>query len=229
MSSKLFVTIVAMMMLGSLTLCGAPDCIISCTHEQIVAPLGTAGEIGVRIQQRDGDVQTSSMDCYEIVGAGVQILDQTGWEPIGEGAYEKWIVVSLSEVGEGALIFRNTLAQEGGGGEDIRILPIRVLTPVISGRWAHAMAGLYPLDWEPNEEIHSVLGIPAYEDGILRIGEVTCTWPLDPSRVAESETDTRLFYIEREGNAVPLLVAGDAFFYRCDQLMHDASQLEDPS
>ena len=224
MASRRFAVTSILLVLGSFALWATPECIVSCTYEQIVAPLGTAGEIGIRIQQRGTNVQSSSLAHYEIVGSGVQILDQTPWESIGVELYEKWVVVSLSEVGDGALFFRNGAVPENR--DEIRILPIRVLTPLPAGRWMHAMNGLYPLDWEPAEEIRSSLGVPTFDDGLLHIGGITCVWPLAPRLIAECGSEARLFYIERNGETLPLLVVGDAFFYRCDHLLGAPSPSE---
>ena len=215
MSSR-FCILLSILVLGSATLSAAPECIVSCTYEEIVAPLGTAGEIGIQIQQRDAQIQTSSMAQYVIVGIGVQILDETPWNAVGESLYEKRVVVSLSEVGEGALSFRNGEESEDS---EMQILPIRVLTPLVQGRWASAMAGLYPLEGEYAEDVLSVHGKSAYVHGILFVEDIACEWPLQPRRLAESEGEIRLFYIERDGMIVPLLAVGETFFYRCDHLL----------
>ncbi|GAH21919.1 unnamed protein product, partial [marine sediment metagenome] len=72
-------------------------------YERIEAPIGTVGEIGVRIEKTHQKCTMDDPLDYQFDWKGIQILGETDWEEIDPQLYEKWFQVSLSSIGEGFL------------------------------------------------------------------------------------------------------------------------------
>ena len=99
----------------------ASACTFYFNYESIAAPIGTVGEVGLRVQKTHAKCTLSSMDDYAIDGEGIQILGETAWEDLGGNLFEKWVQVSLSEEGEGFgdLARDNSICPTGPDGGDL--------------------------------------------------------------------------------------------------------------
>ena len=110
----------------------AAACQFSFNYSEITAPLGTVGEIGVRVQKDHNNCTLTSMDDYQFAWEDIQVLGQTAWAEIGPNLYEKWFQVSLSEVGDGYLMISKDCTKEG---YEEAVLPIAVLDPTADSLW----------------------------------------------------------------------------------------------
>jgi hypothetical protein len=208
---------VGWMFLGALGLLSltASACSFQFSYASIQAPIGTVGEVGIQVRKTHNNCVLHSMDEYTIEGTGIQILGETAWEDKGGGLYEKWIRVSLSELGDGSLKISKTCTKEG---YEEKVLPIVTVVSESSDEvWARAWNGTYPFD--EAGDIRSVLGSPVIENGVLVVGEIAV--PISSSfQFPEILPDTvRLFALYSEGEALPLLLVGEDVFFRFDHLL----------
>jgi len=61
----------------------ASACTFYFNYVSISAPIGTVGEVRIRVQKTHARCTMSSMDEYTIEGRGIQILGRTTWEDLG--------------------------------------------------------------------------------------------------------------------------------------------------
>ncbi|GAH73085.1 unnamed protein product, partial [marine sediment metagenome] len=88
-------------------------CEFTFNYDRIEAPIGTVGEIGVRVEKTHKRCPMDDPLGYRFDWEGIQILGETGWEKIGPELYEKWFQVSLSSIGEGFLRISKDCSKEG--------------------------------------------------------------------------------------------------------------------
>jgi hypothetical protein len=194
---------------------GASACTFYFSYESITAPVGTVGEIGIRVQKTHNNCTLSSMDDYLIDGKGVQILGETPWETVGSNLYEKWIQVSLAEVTDGFVRISKDCIKEG---YEEKILPI---TPLAADGedavWSLAWSGTYPFEEPTNLE--STLGEPNLDGTTLTVGSLTVQVPDVSVLPSELPASVRLF--ATQGNDAPMaaLLVGDGLFVRFDHLL----------
>ena len=182
-------------------------------YDSIAAPIGTVGEIGIRIQKTHNNCTLTSMDEYIIEGAGIQILGETPWEDVGRDLYEKWLQVSLSLTGEGFLKISKTCTKEG---YQEQVLPIAVRPSESEDSvWAKAWNGDYP--FETSWATHSIMGAPTLEENTLSISSVSVVIPSGTALPEELPETLRLFTTQRDGATIALLLVGDGLFLRFDQ------------
>jgi hypothetical protein len=98
-------------------------CEFSFNYDRIEAPIGTVGEIGVRVEKTHLRCTMDDSLDYQFDWEGIQILGETDWEEIGPQLYEKWFQVSLSSIGEGFLKISKDCSKEG---YEEAVLPITV-------------------------------------------------------------------------------------------------------
>jgi len=191
----------------------AGACTFTFSYESVFAPIGTVGEIGIRVQKTHARCTLSSMDEYLIDGVGIQILGETSWEDLGGNLYEKWVQISLAEEGDGALRISKTCTKEG---YQEKVLPITSLAPDEDAAWTMAWNGEYPFD-EPTDT-NSVLDSAIVNDGTMAVGGLTLALPDGaalPSRLPET---VRVFYSDVTGEPIALLLLGEGLFVRFDHL-----------
>lgn len=194
----------------------ASACTFQFNYAAIEAPIGTVGEVGVRVQKTHNNCTLSSMDDYRLEGSGIQILGATAWEDLGGGLYEKWLQISLSQVGEGSLKISKTCTKEG---YQEKILPVTTLTSEASDAvWSQAWNGIYPL--EATENVISDTGTPAVLEGTLTVGSLTVTLPQDVQLPDSLPLTVRLYAVDSRGDTAPLLLVGEDMFFRFDHLAH---------
>ena len=197
----------------------AAACQFSFNYSEITAPLGTVGEIGVRVQKDHNNCTLTSMDDYQFAWEDIQVLGQTAWAEIGPNLYEKWFQVSLSEVGDGYLMISKDCTKEG---YEEAVLPIAVLDPTADSLWQQATDGAYPLDELEEGTLENVVGDGIVSEEILTIGEFFIDLPSVPVRFDGEMGPVRVFFMTiSEGTRIPLLIVSDGFFLRFDDQVPD--------
>lgn len=200
---------------------GASACDFFFSYTEVTAPIGTYGEIGVRVQKTHNNCTLSSMDDYQFAWENVQILGSTEWEEVGPNLYERWFRVSLAEIGEGYLMVSKDCTKEG---YQEAVLPITVLGPDEGGIWERASGGTYPLGAPSDGTIGSVTGPATYAAGTLSIGDVTVELPNPTAELPGGLAEARMFFTTTDvGDVLPLLVVADGAFVRFDHLIGDPS------
>ncbi len=194
----------------------ASACTFQFNYAAIEAPIGTVGEVGIRVQKTHNNCTLSSMDEYLLEGSGIQILGATAWEDLGGGLYEKWLQISLSQVGEGSLKISKTCTKEG---YQEKILPVTTLTSDSSDAlWAQAWNGIYPL--EATNTVVSDTGTPTLHEGMLTVGNLSVMLPQDVQLPDSLPLTVRLYALGSTGDAAPLLLVGEDLFFRFDHLIN---------
>lgn len=184
------------------------------SHERIVAPLGTWGEVGIRVYKTHIRCVLPSPDEYRITAQGAQILSETPWREVRPGVLEKWVVLSLAQVGSGHLKISKTCAKEG---YKEAVLPLAVTAPESEGLWAKAMAGVYPLPLPAEGEVLTVAGEARLSAERLEIAGMAFLLPTTLPNLSLAEA--RLFYaLLPGGEARPLLLVAEGLFWRLDHL-----------
>ncbi len=197
----------------------AAACQFSFNYSEITAPLGTVGEIGVRVQKDHNNCTLTSMDDYQFAWEDIQVLGQTAWAEIGPNLYEKWFQVSLSEVGDGYLMISKDCTKEG---YEEAVLPIAVLDPTADSLWQQATDGAYPLDALEEGTLENVVGDGIVSEEILTIGEFFIDLRSVPASFDGEMGPVRVFFMTTsEGVTVPLLIVSDGFFVRFDHLTNN--------
>lgn len=210
---RMTMVVVAAALLAAFAM-SAGACTFTFNYESISAPIGTVGEIGVRVQKTHAKCTLSSMDDYVIDGEGIQILGETAWEDLGGGLYEKWVQVSLSQEGDGFLRISKNCTKEG---YEEKVLPITSLAPDEDAVWTSAWEGEYPL--ESPEDVVSVLDAVTVGDGSLEVAGRTLALPEGAVLPEELPETVRVFYAEIDGRPVALLLVGEGMFVRFDHLI----------
>jgi len=198
----------------------AAACVFTFSFDRIEAPLGTFGEIGVRVEKDHNNCTLPSMDDYQFAWEGIQILGETEWEEVGSNLYEKWFQVSLSALGEGYLRISKDCTKEG---YEEATLPITVLAPGEEGVWRQANDGTYPFDDPQLGAIESEAGPGSVEDGTLAVGGLSIELPAGAAPDGDLGV-ARIFYAARpEGKMTPLLLVTETQFLRFDHLVADGT------
>jgi hypothetical protein len=199
----------------------AAACQFSFSYGEITAPLGTAGEIGVRVQKDHANCTLPGTDEYQFAWENIQVLGETAWEEIGPDLYERWFQVSLSEVGDGYLMISKDCTKEG---YEEAILLITVLDPAEDGIWYQAYSGTYPLEELETGTLENAMGNGVIVNGILTISELVMDLPVIPSSFDGDVGSVRVFYTATgDEGIVPLLIATEGFLLRFDHLASDGT------
>ena len=200
---------------------GASACEFLFNYNEITAPLGTVGEIGVRVQKTHSNCTLPSMDEYQFAWENIQLLGETVWEEVGPNLYEKWFQVSLSQIGDGYLRISKDCTKEGY--EEV-ILPITVLEPDEEGIWHQAYVGAYPMAVPGIGVLESVTGEGVISEGTLAIDQLAIELPFASVGFDGELGWVRLFFARTaDDGIVPLLIASDGFLLRFDHLVGDGT------
>ena len=219
MKRKSTISVLAIVIGVLATALSAAACEFSFNYGEIAAPLGTVGEIGVRVQKDHSNCTLPSMDDYQYAWENIQLLGETEWEEIGSNLYERWFRVSLSQVGDGYLKISKDCTKEG---YEEAILPITVLDPAEDGIWHQAYEGAYPLEVPEIGTLESVIGEGVVTDGTLAIDQLSLELAAVPAGFDGDLGLARLFFTKApEEEIVPLLIASEEFFVRFDHLVGD--------
>ncbi len=194
---------------------GASACNFYFSYDSISASIGTVGEIGIRVEKTHNKCTMTSTDEYLIQGEGVQILGETEWEEVGAEVYEKWLQVSLSEVGDGFVKISKDCTKEG---YQEAVLPITGLEASHSDEnWSLAWSGAYP--FETSETVTSVAGPPAVDNSRLSVADITVDVPEDIELPDDLPESVRLFTTTTDDGLSAVLLVGDGLFLRFDHLL----------
>lgn len=188
-------------------------CEFTFSYDQIEAPVGSVGEIGVRVEKNHPRCTMDDALDYQFDWKRIQILGETDWEKIGPQLYEKWFQVSLSSIGEGFLKISKDCSKEG---YEEALLPITVTKGGEDGVWLSALKGEYPYEFQSNIEVQKIFAKPPLEKDILKVGKIEVKLPFVPKELADYEDEVGIYYHIFEGTALPLLIISDDFFYRFD-------------
>ncbi len=186
------------------------------SYRSIAAPLGTSGEVGIRVYKTHANCTLPNPYDYGLSTAGVQILGETPWKEIGPNVIEKWVLLSLAEVGNGYLKISKTCTKEG---YEEGILPIKVTEPNSDGAWAQANAGTYPFSPPEGYTVDALSGTGTVKDGVLSVAGVSLLLPTVPPTLAGGSLLLQVYYVIRDGKPFPLLLVGDGLFWRYDPLL----------
>lgn len=190
------------------------------SYEAIAAPIGTSGEVGIRVYKDHNNCTLASPSEYEIAGSGIQILGETAWSEVQRNVLEKWLTISLSDIGQGYLMVSKTCSKEGY--EEAR-MPVTIGAPAESGVWAQAWAGVFPFELPSGgQQVFSVAGIPVTDEARLTVDGQAFALPIIPPSLEATAAQLRIFYWLRDGEPVLLLIVGEGIFWRYDHLV-DAS------
>ncbi|MEN3009785.1 MAG: hypothetical protein ABDI20_02175 [Candidatus Bipolaricaulaceae bacterium] len=193
---------------------GVLGCNFVFSYDRIVAPLGTWGEVGIRVYKTHTKCTLPSPDAYKITVERAQILSQTPWREIQPSVLEKWLVLSLAQEGEGYLKIAKTCTREG---YEEAVLPLRVTAPAAGGPWETAWTGTYPFAPPAEGEVLFVQGPAVLEEEKLTVAGNLFFLPEALPSLAFSEA--RLFYLVLpSGEARPLLLVAAGVFWRFDHL-----------
>ena len=187
-------------------------CEFTFNYERIEAPIGTVGEIGVRVEKTHRNCTMGDPFDYQFDWKGIQILGETDWEEIDPQLYEKWFQVSLSSIGEGFLKISRDCSKEGYGEA---VLPITITKG--EGDWQLALKGEYPYELQSKIEVEKTFAQPFLNNDVLKVGKVEVKLPFLPQELVEYKKRIELYYYTFEKKALPLLVVSSDFFYRFDQ------------
>jgi len=149
---------------------------------------------------------------YELSAQGVQVLSETAWTEVQPNVIEKWVLISLAEVGDGYLKVLRPARREG-------VLPITVTAPAPDGVWAQAWNGTFPFTLPEGYAVASVAGTATVKDGVLNLDGRTFALPSVPPGIAGPTAAVRLFYTTKDGKPFPLLLVGEGLFWRYDPLL----------
>ncbi|MCK4617694.1 hypothetical protein KAT45_02200 [Candidatus Aerophobetes bacterium] len=187
-------------------------CEFTFNYERIEAPIGTVGEIGVRIEKTHQKCTMDDPLDYQFDWKGIQILGETDWEEIDPQLYEKWFQVSLSSIGEGFLKISRDCSKEG---YEEAVLPITITKG--EGDWQLALKGEYPYELQSKIEVEKTCAQPFLNNDVLKVGKVEVKLPFLPQELVEYKERIELYYYTFKEKALPLLVVSSDFFYRFDQ------------
>ena len=191
------------------------------SYDEVSAPLGTVGEIGVRVQKTHSRCTLPSNEEYRFDGENIQILGETAWEEVGRNLYEKWIRVSLSEIGGGFLRISKTCSKEGY--EEAK-LPVLVQEPAAGGEWHQAVEGDYPFDAEGLEPLRCLSGAVVIQGELLTVNDVQLRLPSLMTGLGDGLSLASLFYEATDGGEPRLLlIASEGWFLRFDHLAIDGT------
>ena len=187
-------------------------CEFTFNYERIEAPIGTVGEIGVRVEKTHRNCTMGDSLDYQFDWKGIQIMGETDWEEIGPQLYEKWFQVSLSSIGEGFFKISRDCSKEG---YEEAVLPITITKG--EGDWQLALKGEYPYELQSKIEVEKTCAQPFLNNDVLKVGKVEVKLPFLPQELVEYKERIELYYYTFKEKALPLLVVSSDFFYRFDQ------------
>lgn len=173
-------------------------------YQEVKAPLGVTGTIGIRVRKDHQDCTMEGMD-YQLEWANIQVIEETPWEEIGTALYEKQLQVVLSQIGSGYLSISKDCSREG---YQEKQLPITVVAG--GENWEKAIGETYPYPREEN--IYSQKGPFEINETSIIIGDTIILLPEIPPALNSCEGPIVVYYIQSESNKA-LLIAGEEIFF----------------
>ena len=195
-------------------------CDFTFNYDEITAPVGTVGEIGVRVQKTHNNCTMADPFDYQFAWENLQILGETPWEEVGPQLYEKWFKVSLSAPREGFLKISKTCSKEG---YEEAVLPITVTEGAADGPFLQALSGTYPFELTADLSVNTVVGAVHLAGELLTIGDLQVLLPTIPIGLEDYLGEACLYYTSGGERTEPLLLVSEDFLYRFDHLVAEAS------
>lgn len=186
------------------------------SYKSVTAPVGTWGEVGIRVYKTHANCTLPNPYDYQLSAKGVQILDQAPWREVQPNVIEKWVLLSLAEVGDGDLKVSKACTKEG---YEEGVLPISITAPTADGAWTQAWNGTWPFDPPGEYTVSSVVGDAVVSGDVLSVGGISLTLPNVPPALVGSTLPVRLFYVTLDGQPFPLLIVSEGLFWRYDHLL----------
>ncbi len=197
-------------------------------YEEIVAPLGVTGSIGIRVFKDHSNCSMPDMDGYDLQWKNIQVIEETGWEEVSTSLHEKWIRVVLSEIGQGYFMISKDCTTEG---YDSKSIPITVTNG--GDLWNEVVSGQYPYETELSLKfINHFFEVDESATKIDRAAIIIENKAIalpsedempDFTTVLESiynyDDTISIYYSEINGVNRALLIAGKTFFYRLDHYL----------
>ncbi len=186
------------------------------SYSSLSAPLGTWGEVGVRVAKTHANCTLPNPYAYDISVSGVQILGETPWTDVQPNVIEKWVLLSLAEIGNGYLKVSKTCSKAG---YEEGVLPVRIGAPAADGVWAKAWNGTYPFDPPAGYTVSSITGEATVKGTTLIVGRINLALPATPPALLGRTLPVRLYYVTKDGKPFPLLIVGEGLFWRYDPVL----------
>ena len=190
-------------------------CDFTFNYDEITAPVGTVGEIGVRVQKTHNQCVMDGLD-YHFEYSDLQVLEETEWEQLGPDLYEKWFQVSLSRLGDGEFKIYMDCTKDG---YEEAVLPVTVTAGEEDGVWSVAMSGAYPFTDEIGMTAEMTTGAIWLHDGVLSVADRSVVLPTAPEGLVDYQGEAYVYTAQTEGESAVLLLVSDEFFYRFDHLI----------
>jgi len=196
-------------------------------YEEITAPIGTVGEIGVQVQKTHNDCTMTDPDPldYQFAWENLQILGETPWEEISPQLYEKWFKVSLSALGAGFLKISKTCSKEG---YEEAVLPVTVTAGEEDGVWSEAVCGAYPFADETGMTAEVIKGAIWLHDVVLNVADRSVVLPMVPEGLVDYQGEAYVYTAQTERESSVLLLVSNEFFYRFDHLLDTEDEDYEP-
>lgn len=203
-------------LLGGAVASTALGCEFVFSYKSLSAPLGATGEVGIRVVKTHANCTLPDPYAYDITARGVQILGETAWKEVQPNVIEKWVLLSLPEVGDGYLKISKTCSKEG---YEEGVLPIKVTAPPSDGVWAQAWGGTYPFAPPEGHTVLSLTGTATVKDSVLSLSGKSFTLPTVPPTLVGRALPVQLYYVIKDGKPFPVLLVGEGLFWRYDPLL----------
>jgi hypothetical protein len=181
-------------------------CDFAFNYDEITAPVGTVGEIGVRVQKTHNNCTMTDQFDYQFAWENLQILGETPWEEVGPQLYEKWFKVSLSAAGEGFLKISKTCSKEG---YEEAILPVTITPGEEDGVWSVAMSGVYPFTDETGMTAEMATGVIWLHDSVLSIADRSVILPTVPEGLVDYQGEVYVYTSQAEEESAHLIDTED--------------------
>jgi len=189
-------------------------CEFTFNYESIEAPLGTVGDIGIRVYKTHNNCTLQSMDEYKFEKDNIQILEESEWQEIESNVYEKWFKVLLSEKGDGYILIWKECSKEG---YQEKKLPIKIKES--KEEVQQAISGDYP--YKTDNKVSNLNGDIKYEEDKFIIGDLV--FELSEFDLAAVNIEAIngyqkpvYVYYDNTDNKKLLLIAGEDLYYRFD-------------
>ena len=187
-------------------------CEFSFSQEDLAGELGSEALIKVTIHRDHNNCTMKSMDDYKFEFQNVQLIKETAWKEVARLTYEKWMIVSLSNVGEGYVKIWKVCSKQG---YEEGLLPVVVqpratlLEDIASGK--------FPFDSPITKiELKSSKATVSSNAEIDRVIAGSSTLSLPYSVQVEKGEMIVLF---RDPKESPVLIYGEGYMYRFDQFL----------
>ncbi len=188
------------------------SCEFTFSQEDLSGELGSEAIIKVTIHRDHNNCTMKSMDDYKFEFQNVQLIKETAWKEVSRLTYEKWMIISLSNVGEGYVKIWKVCSKQG---YEEGLLPVSVLPR--ENLIEDIASGKFPFDSPITKvELKSSKTAVISNTEIDRVLAGSSTLRLPYSvQVLKGE----MIVLFRDPKEFPVLIAGEGYIYRFDQFL----------